>query len=383
MSGEVVVTGMGVVTPLGESCDEFWKMLNAGASAVRSWDDLLKEGFRMSSACRINGYDEYPLERGSYMALSAARQALAQARVEISRQKIGVFVGSTMGESAAYEAAAGGEKINPKDYSASCFGRFLQRKLGFEGVSRTYSSACAAGNYAINAGKRMIEKGEIDVALVGGVDPFSRIAMAGFSKSRAMSAKGICKPFDQNRSGMILGEGAGFLVLESASGAIHRDVIPLAAIGGCGLSCDAYHPTAPDPSGTQIGKAMKTALSQTNLEARDVDWICAHGTGTKASDQVEAKAIREVFGREVPLTSSIKGAIGHSLGAASAIEAVVCVKSIQDQVIPGTTHCEMVDEEFQIPINLMSVKSSVGWVMNCGYGFGGVNSALLIGKWKS
>jgi 3-oxoacyl-[acyl-carrier-protein] synthase II len=220
----------------------------------------------------------------------------------------------------------------------------------------------------------------MEVAIAGGVEPFSRVALTGFSRSRAMTSE-KCRPFDLKRDGMILGEGAAIFVLESEDHAIQRGAIPLAVIGSLGLSGDAFHPTAPLQDGSGVARAMENALKLEKIVSGEVDWICAHGSGTLASDKAEALAILNVFGGEVPV-SGVKGAFGHALGAASAIQAAVCLMALQHDTVLQTVNLENPDPEFGINLVQFRLKKELTYIMNCGYAFGGLNSALLLKKWK-
>ncbi len=381
MNSKIVVTGMGLVTPLGNSIEEVWNKIIKKESAFRHWDDLEKQGFRTPISCRVEGFESNNFRKGSNMAIFAIQKAIGQAQISPEKKKTGVFVGSTLGESVAFEEKAEGKNVNIENYTCASFAEEIKRFFHLNGISRTYGTACAAGNYAIDSGAQLLKRKLIDVAIAGGVDPFSRIAMAGFSRSRAMSPAGICKPFDKNRSGMVLSEGAAFLILEREQDALKRNVKPLAVVGEMGLTCDAYHPTSPNPDGKSMEMAMRKALSKQELAPADVNSICAHGTGTRISDKTEALAISNIFEDNSIPVFGIKGAMGHSLGAATAIETVISVAALTKQIIPPTVNFEENDSELKINVTKTPTKATLNWVLNCGYAFGGLNSALLLGKW--
>lgn len=375
-----VVTSFSLVTPLGNLNNEVWSKLINNQSAARNWDDLEKDGFRFAKACRVmDGPANLDSERGAWFTRTALQNAIADAQIDIP-ENTGIFIGSTIGESAAFEAIATGADLNPMKYTIDSFANLIKKELKTSGTSFSYGTACTAGNYAIGAAASAIRNGLTDVAIAGGVEPFSRVAMTGFSRSRAMTAD-ICRPFDQNRDGMILGEGAAIFILEEEEHALARNIRPLAVIGSLGLSCDAYHPTAPLNDGSGIARAMKAALSLEKIEPSEVDWICAHGSGTAVSDRAEATAIMNFFGSHVPV-SGVKGAIGHSLGAATAIEAAICIMALQNNMIPPTVNLENPDPEFNINLVTKPKTEEMNYVLNCGYAFGGLNSALLIKKWN-
>ncbi len=378
MKNNIVVTGIGIETPLGRDLPLFWKKLLKGESAVQKWTDLEEEGFRYHTASRITDCEVSPLLRGRYFAYSAVSAAIKMSSINLP-ENTGVFLGSTMGESAAFEAKAKGESIDVHQYSCQSFATYIHRKLGITGPKLAFGTACAAGNYAIGYGARQLAAKKVDVAIVGGVDPFSRIAMAGFSRSRAMSSNGYCRPYDEQRAGMILGEGAAFLILEREEDARARSAKVLAKIGALGLSCDAYHPTAPQPEGKGIEVAIRQALAEANLAPESIGWVCGHGSGTKSSDLAESKALTSVFGEGMPV-AAYKGAVGHTLGAATAIETVICILALQTGSLPPTTLLEKQDENLSIHAVNEVFFHQADYAFNCGYAFGGLNAALIIGK---
>jgi 3-oxoacyl-[acyl-carrier-protein] synthase II len=382
-SPEVVVTGTGAVTALGSDVAGTWAALLEGRSAVRHWDDLRREGFGLDVACRVadeawgTAGPPEPIRRGRALGLLAAREALAQAGLpqRLDGSRVGCFVGTTMGESAVFETAAARGSFDLAEGGGQVFADTIADAYGVRGPRRTFGTACAAGNYAIAAAARAVASGRIDVAIAGGVEPFSRIAMLGFARMRAMAPDG-CAPFGRGRRGMTLGEGAGIVVLQRARDAER----PLARIGAIGLSADAHHPTAPREDGVHMVAAMRSGLSRTGLTSDEIGWVSAHGTGTPRSDAVEALALRAVFASPPPV-SSIKGALGHTLGAATAIEAVVAVCALRDRVLPPNTGAAEVDEALGVDVvDAARPAPGLDWVMSCGFAFGGLNSALLLGR---
>jgi 3-oxoacyl-[acyl-carrier-protein] synthase II len=203
--------------------------------------------------------------------------------------------------------------------------------------------------------------------------------MLGFARMRAMAPEG-CRPFAPARRGMTLGEGAAFVLVESREHALARGATPLARVGGLGLSADAHHPTAPREDGSGMAAAMRAGLKTADLSPGDVGWVSAHGTGTPRSDAAEALALHEVFGPSVPPVSSVKGALGHTLGAATAIEAVLSVLALRDGVLPPNGGVAGCDEGLGLDVVLEARPAALDWVMSCGYAFGGLNSALLLGR---
>jgi 3-oxoacyl-[acyl-carrier-protein] synthase II len=365
---------MGLITPLGSTVDDLWTALLAGETAAREWGDLAQQGFRITTACRIPDFAGQP--RGRMMAVSAAREAVDHAGISLNGH-VGVYVGTTMGESLAFERAAEGHPFVLEQAAASAYPHELQQALGVEGPAYAYGTACAAGNYAIGAAAEAVRMGRVDAAIAGGVDAFSRIAMVGFSRSRAMSPE-RCRPFDAERRGMQLGEAAAFVVIEREDAAKKRGAQIYAAVTTLGLSCDAYHATAPRPDGTGMATAMENALRQGKVSSDEIGFICAHGTGTRVSDAAEALAIHSVFAHRPPV-SGFKGALGHSLGAATAVEAVITALALHQRTLPPTANLRQLDPEIQIDVVTEPRETpNLRWALNCGYAFGGLNSALLM-----
>lgn len=376
MSEAIVVTGVGVVTPLGDTPEALWQALLAGRTAMRDWPDLAAEGYRSVQACRMATFDADPLRRGRSLAVAAAERAVA-AGGGMLPAATGVFIGSTLGESAAFERAAQGESIDLSDHRVPSFTAGVRGRFGLTGVHQSPATACAAGNYAVGAALAALRAGRCEVALAGGVEPFSRLSMVGFSRSRAM-ASGACRPFDAQRTGMLLGEGAAMFVLERADRARQRGATALAEVVALGLSCDAHHPTAPQPEGRGMLAAMRCALDGAGIAPADIDWVNAHGSGTRASDGAEARALRALFGDTMPPVSGSKGALGHALGAASAIELAVCVMGLCAQTVPPTAGHEQPDPADGVACTREPLARRLRWVMNNAFAFGGINSALLL-----
>ncbi len=378
MSDDILVTGLGMLTPLGRDPVQLWQRLLNGESAAREWPDLIEQDFRHTTACRIDRVPEYTGSRGRDLAIAAATDAIRHAGIRKPPARTGLYLGSTMGESAAFERAAetGRDIDRLTRETCAAFTQATADALGMSGPRRAYGTACAAGNYAIGAAAEQLRRGKIDVALAGGVEPFSRIAMTGFSRSRAMS-EGVCRPFDQQRDGMLLGEGAAVLVLERKSDARARGARPLATVGALGLSGDAYHATAPRTDGGGAAAAYHAALMRQGLAPADIRWVCAHGTGTRLSDAAEAEALGRVFGADMPDISGLKGAIGHAMGAATAIEAAISVLAIARQQLPPTTGLQT--PAFDLPFVRAPAPTTMQWVANAGFAFGGLNSVLLLG----
>jgi 3-oxoacyl-[acyl-carrier-protein] synthase II len=386
----VVVTGTGAVSALGGDVDTTWNGILDGRTAVRHWADLAAEGHLLDVACRVDddvwsGEVPHARVRGRALARRAAREALDDAGLlgddgrlvsAVDPARVGVFVGSTMGESGVYEEAGSTGEFDLAEGGSQVFAASVAAEFGITGPCRTLGTACAAGNYAIGAAARAVASGRVDIAVAGGVEPFSRIAMVGFARMRAMAPDG-CAPFGLGRRGMTLGEGAGFVVLQRAV----DTWAARAVVGGLGLSADAHHPTAPREDGSGMAAAMRSALAASDLAPADIGWVSAHGTGTPRSDAAESLALHTVFGDTPPPVSSIKGALGHALGAATALEAVVAVRSLEMRTLVPNTGVTQVDPALDVDVVLTPRElARLDWVLSCGYAFGGLNSALVFGR---
>lgn len=382
MSHRVVVTGVGAITPLGPDAASTWRRLLAGATAATAWPDLAAEGFPCAVACRVTDPPPGdPRRRGRDLALLAAREALRSAGLGALPADAAIHVGTTMGESGAFEAAVDDPDagFDLDQAGGHVFAAHLAAELGVTGPQRTHGTACAAGNYAIGAAARAVAAGRVPAALAGGVEPFSRLALLGFARMRAMTPD-RCRPFAAGRRGMQLGEAAAFLVLERADRAVARGARPLAVVAGLGLSADAHHPTAPRPDGHGMAAAMRAALDAARLTPGEIGWVSAHGTGTPRSDAAEALALRSVFGDgTVPPVTGIKGAVGHSLGAATAVEAVAAVLALDTGTLPPTANVAEADPALGLDLVLTARPAAgLATVLSAGYAFGGLNSALIL-----
>lgn len=386
----VVVTGTGAVSALGGDVDATWHGILDGRTAVRHWPDLVAEGHALDVACRVDDAvwgDDVPSVRvrGRALARRAAREALSDAGLlgpdgllveGLDPARVGVFVGTTMGESGVYEDSTATGEFDLTQGGSQVFATSVAATFGIEGPCRTLGTACAAGNYAIGAAARAVASERVDVAVAGGVEPFSRIAMVGFARMRAMAPDG-CAPFGLGRRGMTLGEGAGFVVLQRRADAGS----PRAVVGGLGLSADAHHPTAPREDGSGMAAAMRAALTASGLAPSDIGWVSAHGTGTPRSDAAESLALHTVFGEVPPPVSSVKGALGHALGAATALEAVLSVRSLEARTLAPNAGVAQVDPALAIDVVMTAREApDLDWVLSCGYAFGGLNSALVLGR---
>jgi 3-oxoacyl-[acyl-carrier-protein] synthase II len=398
----VVITGLGVVSSIGIGRDAFWDACikgKSGISEITSFDTGAFKCHRGGEVKNFNPEDFIPkrrvkfLGRASQMAISSAQMALIDAGLpnkSLPKTKTGVIIGTTIGEKPLEELVQTWTMGGLKEIDRQ---RILQASvnnisantaiyLKAQGQNYIFSTACAAGNYAIGYGFDLIQNGSLDYCLAGGSDSFFYVAFLGFQRLYAM-AQEKCQPFDKNRKGMMLGEGSGLLVMERLDLALKRNAKIYAEIAGYGLSCDAYHPTAPDPEG--IAKAMEKALKESGLSYQDMDYISAHGTGTPTNDKIECQAIKKVFKERVKdiAVSSIKSMLGHSMGAASAIEAIVCCLAVKEDIMPPTINFQTADPECDIDcVPNQARKKIVNIALNNGFAFGGNNACVVIKKFN-
>lgn len=406
----VVVTGVGAVTPLALTAEETWQGLLAGRSGVGPVTRFDASGMPSRIAGEVKGFDPgkyIPLREArrmslaSQLALVAAQEALRQADLEPPLgERAGVVIGTSFGGIELALAGArvlwerGLRRVNPfilpaslpniPAHHISCWAQAL-------GPISTVSAACASGTQAVGEGAELIRRGVADLVIAGGVEgSVHEVAMAGFCAMRALSTRNdeperASRPFDADRDGFVLAEGAGVLVLESLDHARRRGVRVLAEVLGYAASSDGFHIAQPDPQGHGAVRAMAWALADAGVRPEQVDYINAHGTGTPLNDAVETRAIKRVFGQhayEVPV-SSTKSMIGHAMGGAGAIEAVVCVLTLRDQIIHPTLNLERPDPECDLdylPDGPRSVP--VGIVLSNSFGLGGQNACLVLGKYE-
>jgi 3-oxoacyl-[acyl-carrier-protein] synthase II len=403
MNRQVVITGIGVVTPLGVGVDTLWENLLEGRSGigpVQSFDTSRYRVHLGGEVCEFSGEASYvgqstaSMGRASQMAVAAARLALADAGLAVESlapERVGVCIGTTSGEPQfveRYDDLAVTEQWDQVSgefmrlYPCHVIAGQVAREFGFGGVNMVIPAACAAGNYAIAHAADSLRSGRADVMLAGGADAFSRITYTGFARLGAIAPQ-RCQPFDRNRKGMIPAEGAAVLVCEPLEVAIERSARCYAQVAGYGLSCDAHHMTGAHPDGDGAVRAMQQALRDSRINTEQVDYISAHGTGTINSDRAETIAVKRVFGEHayrVPI-SSVKSMLGHTMGAASAIEAAVCALAIENGVVPPTINWETRDPECDLDyVPNQARRAEVRVAMNNAYAFGGNNASVVLTK---
>lgn len=399
----VAITGIGAITPVGSGREQLWEALQAGVSGIRPVTSFDTSAYPVHIGAEVVGFSpEQYLERlspattgrASQFAVAAGRLALRDSTIDmaaINPKRAAVSMGTTSGEPLFVEQyndlrKAEGEEAIPAAilprYPCNVIPSHVAIELGFRGPCMMIPTACAAGNYAIGYAADLIRSGRADLALAGGADAFSRITYTGFARLGAIAPQ-RCQPFDNNRKGMVPGEGAAVLVLEPLEGARKRGAKIYAEVLGYGVSCDSYHMTAAHPQGDGAVRAMAAALKESGVSPNEVDYISAHGTGTPTNDRVESIALHALFKERalrVPL-SSIKSMLGHTMGAASAIEAAACALALDTGWVPPTINFEEPDpccEVDCVPNQARKIDPRI--VLNNAYAFGGNNASLCLSR---
>lgn len=387
----VLVTGLGVVSPIGTGLPSFWESVAAGRSGIGPIVGMSTDGFMTGVGAQVLDVATPPgAGRAATLATVAAGEALEHGGVDAElRGRTGLVLGTTMGEASWIESwpdADGSADDLPSEHRAELARSGPDRitadvanTLGLGGNTLTLGAACAAGNYAIGRAADWIAMGHADIVLAGATDAFSRTALAGFGRLGALASKS-CRPFSADRDGLVLGEGSAVLLLEAEDHAAARGASGLSVVAGFGLSCDAHHIVSPRPDGSGMARAVAAALTAAAVSAEDVEWFCAHGTATPANDRAEIAAVRTVFGsspRQVPV-SSLKALTGHGLGAASAIEAVCCVLAMCEGTVPPTWGLQVPDPDCCWDLVVDEPRGCrLDVVVNNSAAFGGNNAAVV------
>ncbi len=405
MSASIVITGCGVIAPNGIGVREFWDHTVAGRSGISPIGTIdtsrLPNKFGGEvKRFRIEDFADGPtakaMGRGSQFSVAAAVQAMNDAGLstdDFRQRTTGIFIGTTMGESPIAEQLldhvnAGGELLGYADrmqyYPVNTMAAMVAVHLGLTGPATVIPTACAAGNYAIGYACDALRAGKADCMLAGGVDPWSRIAYYGFNAMMAISPD-VCRPFDRDRKGILISEGAGIIVLEREADARARGARIYATLAGCGIAADGYHMTGPHPEGRGGILAGRRALDQARVNPEDVDYVSAHGTGTAANDRIETHIIHSVLGAAAKTVqvSSIKSMLGHTMGAASALETIACARAIETGVIPPTINYETPDPECDLDVVPNQPRERpVRVAMNNSFAFGGNCATLILTKYE-
>ncbi len=407
----VVVTGLGAVTPLGNDVETTWTNIIQGKSGIGPLTRLNPDDFPSKVAGEVKDFqpeqflpakDARKMDRFTHYAVAAALMAVKDANLVIddnNAHRVGVWIGSGIGGIETIENQhknfldRGYRRVSPffvpmliPDMAAGQ----VSILLGAKGINSCTVTACATGTNSIGDAFKAIQRGDADVMITGGTEaPITNMAMAGFSSARALSTnpdpQTASRPFDKNRDGFVIGEGAGIVVLEELEHALKRGAKIYAEVVGYGMTGDAYHITAPAPEGEGGARAMRMALQDANLKPEDIDYINAHGTSTEYNDKFETAAIKEVFGDYAyqVAVSSTKSMTGHLLGATGAVEAIFSVLTIKDGIIPPTINLETPDPDCDLDyVPNEARRKEVNAVLSNSFGFGGHNATLIFKKYE-
>ena len=399
MTKRVVVTGIGLLTPLGRGvpCNtEALKNGKTGIGHIKSFDTSRHKsslGAEVDNSLIDEDFSEYA-DRASMLLLASCRDAIKSAALEINEEKgleAQIILGTTLGGMLSGQEyhrnlLRGKEKkaIILRDSLACHQAPYIANKLNLTGEALVVNNACASGLNAIGYAFNRIRSGNATITIAGGYDTMSDFTHAGFS-SLELVTSGKCQPFDKNRSGLVLGEGAGILILEEMNQALRRKANILAEIIGYGQSSDAYHITKPDPEALGASRAITMAINDAKIFPEEIDYVNAHGTGTIANDSMEAKALHLALGKhgvKVPV-SSTKPMTGHLLGAAGSVEVIFSIIAINNSIIPENLNYETPDPECKLNIVTGGIKNrKLNTVLSNSFGFGGSNSAMLIKRFS-
>ena len=410
MERRVVITGMGALTPIGNDVNTFWNNAKEGKCGIDFITLVDNDLIDVKIAAEVKDFNPEPiinkkecrrLDRFEQFGIVAADQAVKDSGLNLDEEdleRIGVSIGSGIGgietiESECNKLVTGKSKrVSPFFVPMSIINLVAGNvaiKYGLRGPCTSIVTACATGTNSIGESFRAIKHGYADVMVAGGSEaPITRVAIGGFHGMKALNSNNDPKrasiPFDKERSGFVMGEGAGVVVLESLEHAQGRGAKIYAEVVGYGSTCDAYHITSPAPDGSGAAKAMEDAIKEAGIAPKDISYINAHGTSTQLNDKFETIAIKKVFGEDTKVpVSSTKSMTGHLLGAAGAIETIACTKALEDGFIPPTIGYEVPDEELDLDyVPNEGRRQNLEYVLNNSLGFGGHNATLVIKKWK-
>lgn len=411
MKKRVVITGLGCVTPVGIGKEEFWNNIKSGVCGVDTVTNFDASTFQTQVAAEVKNFnaEEYinkkelkRLDKFTQYAIASAKMAVEDANLDleqIDKERMGVIIGTGIGGVATIEQQhkilleKGNKRVSPF-FVPMMIGNMAAGQvsifLGAKGPNTNVCTACASGTHSIGDAYKTIQRGDASIMVAGGAEAgVTALSFAGFCNMKAMSTrnddpKTASRPFDKNRDGFVMGEGAGIVILEDLEHALSRGAKIYAEVVGYGLTADAYHMTTPAENGEGATRAMQMALKDGNVPLNEVDYINAHGTSTPYNDRLETIAIKNVFEDHAYnlCVSSTKSMTGHLLGAAGAIEAVVCAMSIEDSFVPPTINVQDVDEELDLDYVLDNGrKKEVRYAMSNSLGFGGHNATLVLKKY--
>ena len=407
----VVVTGMGAVTPIGNNTEEFWMGIREGKVGIGPITAFDTTNYKVKLAAEVKNFDAKEhmdfktakrMERFSQFAVAAAGEAFRDSGLDMEREDVfraGVIIGSGVGSLQEVESAVekiekrGPSRVNPllvPRMIGNMAAGNVSIQLGFRGKCTNVATACATGSHCIGDAFRAIQYGDADIMAAGGAEScICPTGVAGFTALTALSENPdplrASIPFDKDRGGFVIGEGAGIVILEELEHARARGAHIYAEVAGYGATGDAYHITSPSEDGSGAARAMELAMEEAGAVPEDIDYINAHGTGTHYNDLFETKAVKSALGKAADsvVVNSTKSMVGHLLGAAGGVEFIVCVKSIQDSFIHQTMGTRETDEECSLNYAIGApVEKPVHYAMSNSLGFGGHNAALLIKKYE-
>ena len=401
----VVITGLGILTSIGQDAPSFWTSLLEGVCGIDRITLFDPSSYRVQNAAEVKGFDPRRffssrrlkrMSRCDQFGMKAVGEGLSDSGLDLEkedRERVGIFIGGGAGGILSAERyrkemiRKGWRKARPTlllPFSTCALNDLIAEEYGVLGPRATIATACSSSATAIGCGLDSIRSGEVDIAIAGGSESLSEVTFGGFNSLRSVDEE-YCRPFDLNRKGLSLGEGAAFLILEEAEHARRRGSKIHAEVMGYGLSGDGQHMTAPDPEGKGAARAMQQALQDGGINPEEIDYINAHGTATPANDAAETKAIKKLLGdraRKVPVSSS-KSMIGHCLGAAGALEAVVTVLAVRDNRIPPTIHYQTPDPECDLDyVPNHAREGTITYALSNSFGFGGTNACLVFKKFE-
>ncbi|MBS5937021.1 beta-ketoacyl-ACP synthase II [Clostridium sp.] len=411
MKRRVVVTGLGAITPIGNSIDSFWNSIKEGKNGIDNITLFDTEDFKVKLAAEVKDFnaEEYigkkdakRLDRYTQLALVAAKECMKDSNIDlekVDRERFGVLFGSGIGGLITIENQIttmlnrGPSRVSPLTIPASISNiaaGTIAIEFGLLGTCLSVTTACATSTHCIGEAFRGIRDGYMDRALVGGSEAsICKFGISGFQAltalSRSEDKNRASIPFDKDRNGFVMGEGAAALILEDLDSALERGAKIYGEVVGYGTTCDAYHITSPTLDGNGAYRAMRDAINDAKINTSDINYVNAHGTSTEINDKIETLAIKQAFGENAKdvYVSSTKSMTGHLLGAAGAVEAIISIKALEDGFVPATINYVNKDEECDLNLVVNEgIKKEIDYTMSNSLGFGGHNGSVIFKKWR-
>ena len=411
MKRRVVVTGLGAITPIGNSVDSFWNSIKEGKNGIDNITLFDTEDFKVKLAAEVKNFnaEEYigkkdakRLDRYTQLALVAAKECMKDSNIDLNkvdRERFGVLFGSGIGGLITIENQIttmlnrGPSRVSPLTIPSSISNiaaGSIAIEFGLLGTCLSVTTACATSTHCIGEAFRSIRDGYMDRALVGGSEAsICKFGISGFQAltalSRSEDKNRASIPFDKDRNGFVMGEGAAALILEDLESALERGAKIYGEVVGYGTTCDAYHITSPTLDGNGAYRAMRDAINDAKINTSDINYVNAHGTSTEINDKVETLAIKQAFGENAKdvYVSSTKSMTGHLLGAAGAVEAIISIKALEDGFVPATINYVNKDEECDLNLVVNEgIKKEMDYTMSNSLGFGGHNGSVIFKKWR-